>query len=276
MWAFTVVVGDPLRQDTPQMPLVQRNHPIETLAPRGANESPAVPVGLRRADGCLQQAQRHGAERLINRGREDAVAIVYEEAIRPIDGKAIPELLDGPLGRGMPGEVPVHDLPCRHVQDDEDIDTLKRGGHHHEEVAGQHGAGVDAKECRPRTVCGSDGRPARHVASDCSRGYRETQLQSELRRDPLLALCPIGSRHVGDEVLQFGRNLGDDRVGATASARRGETEMPAHPRLGAHNREQVAPLEQSGQRDEGDPGCVVGAVWSDLPFEIAGELLSQA
>lgn len=110
MWAFTVVVGHPLRQDPPQMPLVERNHPIETLAPSGPNESLAVPVGLRRAEGCLQHAQRHAVQRIVNRWREDAVAIVHEEAIGPIEGKAIPELLDGPLGRGMPGDVPVHDL----------------------------------------------------------------------------------------------------------------------------------------------------------------------
>ena len=47
MWSFTVVVGHPLRQDPPQMPLVERNHPVETFAPSGPDESLAVPVGLR-------------------------------------------------------------------------------------------------------------------------------------------------------------------------------------------------------------------------------------
>ena len=51
MWAFTVVVGDPLRQDAPQMPLVERNHPIETLAPGGPNESLAVARAMVPADG---------------------------------------------------------------------------------------------------------------------------------------------------------------------------------------------------------------------------------
>ena len=255
MWAFTVVVGHPLRQDPPQMPLVERNHPIETLAPSGPNESLAVPVGLRRAEGCLQHAQRHAVQRIVNRWREDAVAIVHEEAIGPIEGKAILELLDGPLGRGMPGDVPpVHDLPGRDVQDDEDIDALKRGGHHHEEVAGQHGAGVVAKERSPGLRPGSDGRPARHVASKRARRHRETQFQPELRRDPLLAPCPIGGRHVGDKLLQFDRDSGTTasaRLHAPEQAR--QVAVPTHKGLGAYNREQVAPLDQSGQRDEGDP-----------------------
>jgi hypothetical protein len=214
MWAFTVVVGDPLRQDPLQMPLVEWDHPIETLAPSSPNESLAVPVGLRRADGCLQHADRHRVQRIINGGRKDAVAIVHDEAIGRIDREAVPELLDRPVGCGMPSEVPVHDLPGRDVQDDENTDALKRAGHHHEEVAGQDGAGVVPKERRPGLGAGADGRPARHVASNRSRRQRETKLQPELRRDSLLALCPIGGRHVGDELLQLagirGRPRGRD------------------------------------------------------------------
>ena len=47
---------------------------------------------------------------------------------------------------------------------------------------------------------------------------------------------------------------GDDRsarLHAPEQAR--QVAMPAYQRLGAHNREQVAPLDQSGQRNEGDP-----------------------
>ena len=46
---------------------------------------------------------------------KNAVAIVDEEAIEPIDRKAIPELLDGPLSRVVSGEVPTNDLPGRYV-----------------------------------------------------------------------------------------------------------------------------------------------------------------
>ena len=82
---------------------------------------------------------------------------MHDEAIGRIDREAVPELLDRPVGCGMPSEVPVHDLPGRDVQDDEDIDALKRGGHHHEEVAGQDGAGVVPKERRQDWVRGPTG-----------------------------------------------------------------------------------------------------------------------
>jgi hypothetical protein len=47
------------------------------------------------------------------------------------------------------GEIPVHDLACADVEDDEDVQPLKGGGHHDEEVAGEYGAGMIAEERGP-------------------------------------------------------------------------------------------------------------------------------
>src|SRR5258705_11061972 len=113
MRSFTVVVGHPLRQDPPQMLLVERNHPVETLAPGGPDESLAEPVALRRVDRHLQHPKRHGVQRLVNRGREDAVAIVYEDAIGSIDREAVSELLDRPPSGWIPGQIPMHDSAGR-------------------------------------------------------------------------------------------------------------------------------------------------------------------
>ena len=51
--------------------------------------------------------------------------------------------------------------------------------------------------------------------------------------------------------------------------------MPPNERVGTHNRQQLPPLDESRQQDEGDAGRVVGALRSDLAFEVAGELLPQ-
>src|SRR5258705_11600970 len=108
MWSFTVVVGHPLRQDPPQMLLVERNHAVETLAPGGPDESLAEPVGLRRVDRRLEHPKRHSVQRLVNRGREDALAIVVEDNVRCIVTGVVSELLDRSLGCGEPGETPMH------------------------------------------------------------------------------------------------------------------------------------------------------------------------
>jgi hypothetical protein len=46
MWSFTVVMGNPLRKNRPQMPFVERNYPIETLAPCGPDEAFTMRVSL--------------------------------------------------------------------------------------------------------------------------------------------------------------------------------------------------------------------------------------
>ena len=73
-----------------------------------------------------------------------------KEAIRAIQRQTVPELLDCPFRSGMVGKVPVHDPPCANVEEDEDVQPLKRGRYHDEEVAGEYGAGMIAQERGPR------------------------------------------------------------------------------------------------------------------------------
>jgi hypothetical protein len=73
-----------------------------------------------------------------------------------------------------------------------DVIWRSAGGPDHKEVAGQHGAGVVAKKRRPglrRLTAAAGTRPTRHVAANRARRHGETELQSELRRDPLLTRC---------------------------------------------------------------------------------------
>lgn len=84
--------------------------------------------------------------RLLN----DAIAIMDEKAIDAIQRKPVPKLLDGPFRCGMFGEIPVHDPACADVEDDKDVQPLKGGRHHDEEVEREYGASVIAEERRPR------------------------------------------------------------------------------------------------------------------------------
>ena len=208
MWPFTVVVGNPLRQHPPEMPLVERNHPIETLAPSGPNESFAVRVGLRRAHRRLQHVQRHRPKRIVNGGREDAVAIVHDEPIGPVERQAVPKLLDRPLSRGMRGD----DSSARSAV------SRCRGGRRHRRAErwrspprrsrrrGRRRHGCEGTSPRTASTGHHAGERRRHVAANRSRRHRETELQPELRRDALLTPRAIGGRHVGDEPLEFGGN----------------------------------------------------------------------
>jgi hypothetical protein len=150
MRSFTVVMGEPLCQHPPEMPLVEWDHPVETLAPGCPYEAFAVRVRLRRPHRCLQHLERHRTNGLVHGRREDAIPIMDEKARRAIQRQTVPKLLNGPFRRGVFGEIPVHDPACADVEDDEDLQSLKGGGHYDEEVAGQYGAGMIAEERRPR------------------------------------------------------------------------------------------------------------------------------
>ena len=81
MWSFTVVMRNPLRKNRPQMAFVERNHPIETLAPCGSDEALTMRVRLRRTHRRLQHLERHRAEGLVHGWCEDAIAIMDEETM---------------------------------------------------------------------------------------------------------------------------------------------------------------------------------------------------
>jgi len=75
---------------------------------------------------------------------------VNEEPKGAIKRHAVPKLLDRPFRCWVVSEIPVHHTTRGDVEDDEDINPLTSGGHHHEEVAREYCAGMVLKEGRPR------------------------------------------------------------------------------------------------------------------------------
>ena len=111
------------------MPFVERNHPIETLAPDGPNEAFTVRVRLPGTYRRFQHLERHRTKGLVHGRREDAITIMDEEPVDAIKRKTVPKLLERPLRCGVVGEIPVHDSACADVEEDEDVQSLEGGGH---------------------------------------------------------------------------------------------------------------------------------------------------
>jgi hypothetical protein len=101
--------------------------------------------------------ERHRAEGLVHGWREDAIAIMDEETIGAVHWQTVSELLDRPFRSGVVGEIPVHDSACADVEEGEDVQPLKGGRHHDDEVAGEDATGMIVEERRPRL----GGRPPR-------------------------------------------------------------------------------------------------------------------
>ena len=137
-------------KDSAEVSLAERNHEVQALAAHGADQTLTERVRLRNANRRLEHHQTHGFKGPVDLFRVNRVAIVDHESVPLVARYNHPKLLDGPLRRGVFSEIPVHDPAYADVEDDEDGQPLKGGGHHDEEVAGEYGAGMIAEKRRTR------------------------------------------------------------------------------------------------------------------------------
>jgi hypothetical protein len=82
-------------------------------------------------------------------GREEKVAVEYEETVGMLVGNGFTELLGCPCPGRMWGDVDVQHSPRLHFDDDEDEEDLKPWGDDGEKVGGDDGARVIADERGP-------------------------------------------------------------------------------------------------------------------------------
>ena len=156
--ATAIVVRDPLSEHAPQVAFVQRDQKIQALPADRAHQPLAKRIGLRGAHGRFQHAQIHRCQRSVDIRRVNRVSIVNHELVQAITSDERPELLNGPLGRGMLRHVPVRDPACPDFQDDEHVENPERGHHRDKEVAREHGARVIADKRVPLLRRGSGAR----------------------------------------------------------------------------------------------------------------------
>ena len=83
------------------------------------------------------------------------------------------------------------------------------------------------------------------------------------------------SGHVRDESLHLNSNAGSPTMTRLQPRRDEEISVPPHERIGLHNRQERAPVDEMREQDECDSRGVVRATRSDLPLDIAGELLPE-
>ena len=84
------------------------------------------------------------------------------------------------------------------------------------------------------------------------------------------------SGHFRDESLHLNRNAGSPtmtRLQLPEETK--EISVPPHERIGPHNRQELAPVNEVREQDECDSRGVVRATGSDLSLDIAGELLPE-
>jgi hypothetical protein len=118
------------------MAFVAGKQEVETFATEAAAQTLAYRVRFRGAHLRSQNLYSRVHETWVDFLREDAIAIVDDEAEGMIARQRVPELLQHPFRRGMGRGVVAEDLAGSDLYIDEDVDGTKGGGDHHREIAG--------------------------------------------------------------------------------------------------------------------------------------------
>lgn len=131
------------------MSFIQRNEVIQTLSADAPDEALAESVRLGRAERRFQNAEAHLRQGRTQLRRVQVVAVMDEEAMRPLSCDHFPELLERPVRGGMGGDVEVIDSAPAYFHDHEDVEDPKARRHGDEEIAGEKGLRMIANKGRP-------------------------------------------------------------------------------------------------------------------------------
>src|SRR6516162_1603443 len=95
MGPFPVVIGAPHLQQASQVAFTQRDRPVKTLAPQGANQSLTKRICFRAAVRCFQHSKPQVGDRGIERLSIDTVAVMNEQPIRMVGGDRLAQAAVG-------------------------------------------------------------------------------------------------------------------------------------------------------------------------------------
>ena len=107
MGSAVVIVRHPFVQDAVEMPVVERDDEIQTLASKGANDPFTNRIRHGRPYWRFEHAQPQIPYTLVNVFGEYRVPVTDQETIGVIDRDRFSELLHGPLSRGMGRHIDV-------------------------------------------------------------------------------------------------------------------------------------------------------------------------
>ena len=150
----------------------------------------------------------HALHALPERVTVDAVAIAEEIGGRGVVREGVHDLLGGPGGGGMLGDVEVDDAPAMVGEHDEDEEHAQARGGHGEEIDGDQVPDMVGEERAPGL--GRRGAPLRDQPGDGALGHVDAELQ-EFAMDSGRTPQGICRGHSSDE----GSDLAADRRAAT-------------------------------------------------------------
>jgi len=180
----------------------------------------------------------------------DLVTITQEIGRRGLVRKGADDLLGGPVGGGVLGDIEVDDPSAVMGEDDEDEEDAEASGGHGEEVDGDQVADMVGEE-RPPGLRGSGGSPG-HEPGNCAFGDFDAELQ-ELSVDAGCTPQRIRCGHFSDEGSDLGidgRAAAGPAAGQLGPVVAEASALPSQDGVGRHDDQSLFPAApDAGERD---------------------------
>src|SRR5215510_7112481 len=139
----------PRVEQASQVVFCEREDAIQALPPQRADEPFAEGVRLRTLGWCFQHLEPQMAYAVVELGREDAIAVMHEEAIAMVHWDRLTQLLERPVGRGMRRHIAVENAARGMLHHDKHVEQAKGRRHDHAEVTSDDCRGMIADKRPP-------------------------------------------------------------------------------------------------------------------------------
>src|SRR5215831_12900581 len=199
-------MGHPFLHDAVEMPLVQRDHKVQTLSPQSPDDPFADRIGHGRPYWRFDHVQPHVTYGLVNVFGEDDIPVMDENAVRVVSRNGFAELLPGPLRRGMGCDIDVEEPPAGMLNHHKDIENAECRRDCHAEVTRDNALSLITNKCGPAlrltAFAWTADAVTRHVFAHGAWRNPQAEFAQEFVGDAFLPPGGILQGHATDDGLQ--------------------------------------------------------------------------
>jgi len=252
MWPSPIVVFSPFSKQPSQVPLTERNEPIQALSPQASDQPFAKGIRFWCSNWSLENSNSKGLDAAVQIHRENTRPIADQPTVSVVTRDGFPELLQRPGGVGMRGCVYVQKFARAQVHDHEYVENLEPQRHCHGKVAGHHRLGVVSHEGHPALGVASMAGFQFFGSIGADRPWRnvDAEFQSQFRCDPALTPGGVLSNHLRDECAKVPWNSRSSATRFPTPEKLRCFPVPANERLWLHHHKSVPPSEAPGKKDK--------------------------
>lgn len=236
------------------MALVDRNQKIQTLAPDRSDQSFTECIRRRSVNRRFERSHAESLQRLVERSREDRVAVMNNKAVRMIKSKELAKLLDAPFRRRMFGHVHVENPPRVNFHRDEHIEHAKTGVDALKEITGHDGLCMATDKTRPALMPAATWTVVVQILPNRSRRDSNSELKIQFSGNPFFSPSWVVPCHRADQAAEVSWQRRSAALPGFPFPEQPESgAMPFHERFRRDNHQGIPPVEEPSEQHEYEP-----------------------